>query len=270
MHMVEFVLGMLVLGAGVGLISNGLGLGGGILMVPAFLTFFTPMADLPHTAKGTSLFIIIFVAAYNAWRLNHGHKDKMLGLATVLASGSIVGAYLGGWFTQPQYIARDTLLWIFAGFVTLMATRTFLLKTPRVTEEQVRRRWALAVAIGALAGLASGATGIGGGGVLVPLALMAGLVTNERVVALSNTVMVVTCIAAVAAHVTAEPQMDFPGTIGHVNVALAPFVFAGALAAAPLGRRINDLLTLKKRRLVLGAVLLIIAVRLGYQAWQLG
>ena len=58
---------MMLIGSGVGLISAALGWGGGILMVPAFLEF-VPGMD-PHTAKGTSLFIIVFVSTTNVWRL---------------------------------------------------------------------------------------------------------------------------------------------------------------------------------------------------------
>lgn len=257
-----YVAGMLVLGLSVGLISAALGLGGGIFMVPAFIEF-VPGMD-PNTAKGTSLFIIIFVAAANTWRLNRNYDDWQLPLAGVLALGSIAGAYLSGWFTAS--LPPKAVLWIFIAFVGLAAARTFFLKPILVNAEDVRRRRAVAVLIGFATGAASGATGIGGGAVLVPLALWAGLVTNERVSALSNTVMVATCSAGALAHFLAEKTTQMDWTTGQVNVALAPLVFLGAQAAGPLGKWVNARLTFNRRKVVMGLVLLVIALRLGYRA----
>ncbi len=249
--------GMVLLGAGAGFISAGLGLGGGVIMVPALIEF----AHLdPHTAKGTSLFIIIFIAALNAWRLNRGYPDAPWRLAAVIALGSITGGYFGGWATR--LMAGKTVLWLFVGLLGLLGLHTFFIAPRTVAEGAVRRRYKLAVLIGLAAGVASGMTGTGGGAVLVPLALLAGLVTNERVVGLSNMVMVATSIAATAAHLSAEQMCALPWTVGQVNLALAPLVFLGAQVGSPLGKRLNEKLTLRRRRVTMGILLIVIAWRL--------
>ena len=257
-----YISGMLALGLSVGLISTALGLGGGIFMVPAFIEF-VPGMD-PNTAKGTSLFIIVFVAAANTWRLNQNDEDWQLPLAALLAIGSITGAYLSGWFTAS--LPPKVILWIFIVFTGLAAARTFLLKPVQVKPEDVRRRRTVAVLIGFATGTVSGATGIGGGAVLVPLALWAGLVTNKRVSALSNTVMVATCSAGALAHFLAEKTTQTNWTAGQVNIALAPLVFIGAQVAGPVGEWLNARLTFRRRKVVMGVILLIIALRLGYRA----
>jgi len=251
------LLGLLVLGAGAGAISASLGLGGGIIMVPAFIEF---VGMDPHTAKGTSLLIIIFIAALNAWRLNRGYGDQRWALATFLAGGSIVGGYFGGWITSRM--SPSAVLWIFIGLLGLLGLRTFFLEPKEVREENTRQRYSLAVAIGILTGVVSGATGTGGGVVLVPLALMAALVTNERVVGLSNLVMVATSIAATLAHLRAEPISNLPWTVGQVNFAVAPAVFIGAQIGSPWGKKLNDRLTLPRRRMAMGVLLILIVVRL--------
>ena len=256
-----YCLGMLVLGAGVGLISAALGLGGGILMVPAFLTF-VPGMDA-HTAKGTSLFIIIFVAALNTWRLNRGQKSRNWDVAGAMAAGSIVGGYAGAWVTSR--LPDEAVIWIYIVFLVGAALRTFFIKPVVIREEQVRRRTGIAVLIGMVAGAVGGGTGTGGGLLMVPLALIAGIITNERVVALSNTVMVATSIAGTVAHFTAPQTLSLPGTIGHVNLALTPLVFLGAQLAAPLGHRLEIMLTLPRRKVVMGVLLLVIGFRLAYE-----
>ena len=257
MALVLFSVGMVVLGVGAGAINASLGLGGGVIMVPAFIEF----AGLdPHTAKGTSLFIIIFIAALNAWRLNRGLGPAPWRTAVLLASGSVVGGYFGGWATAR--LGGTTVLWLFVGILGVIGLRTFFLEHRIVTDEDVRRRVGVAGVIGVLAGLVSGGTGTGGGAVLVPLALMAGLATNERVVGLSNLVMVATALAATAAHFRAERLCDMPWTIGQVNLALAPLVFVGAQLGSPWGKRLNSALTLGRRRVVMGVLLVVLAGRL--------
>ncbi|MBM3289701.1 MAG: sulfite exporter TauE/SafE family protein, partial [Candidatus Hydrogenedentes bacterium] len=127
MDTVWFVVEMLALGCAVGMISAALGLGGGIFMVPAFL-FFVKGMDA-HTAKGTSLFIIIFVSMVNAWRMNRGHADRQTGLALVFACGSVVGGYLGSWLTT--LLPDAGVIWLFIALLGFVGLRTFFI-TPKV------------------------------------------------------------------------------------------------------------------------------------------
>jgi len=261
MSLILFCLGMFIVGTGVGVLSAGLGMGGGVLMVPAFVEFVN--LD-PHTAKGTSLFVIVFVAALNAWRLNRDQHDTPWRLAGMLAPGAVVGGYFGGWATT--LMSGSTVLWLFVGALGLLGLRTFFIDLELVSAEDVRRRDGVAVLVGVVSGIVGGATGTGGGLVLVPLALLAGLTTNDRVVGLSNMVMVATSAAASAAHLNAERISSLPGTVGQVSLALVPLVFLGAQLGSRWGTRLNVLLTLRRRRIVMGALLIIIAWRVACRA----
>lgn len=255
---------MLGLGIAVGLVSAALGVGGGIFMVPSFLELAEGMDY--HTAKGTSLFIIVFVAGVNVWRLNRGHIDWQWRLAGGMAAGSICGAWLG--VTLAALLPQRPLLWVFTGVVILTAVRTFFLTTPSVAPKDLRTRTGWALAIGLLTGVVSGVTGIGGGLVIVPLSLLAGIVTNARVVALSNMVMTATCAAGALTALAAVKTTDLAWTVGQVDLALAPLVFAGAQIGAPGGKWLNARLSLRRRRLILGLLLAIVAVRLVWRALE--
>lgn len=258
---ITFILAMLAVGAGVGIVSAALGIGGGTLMVPVFLWVF-PQLDM-NTAKGSSLFVIVFVAAYNAWRMNRGKMRNPWDVVIAIAAGSIAGGYAGGFITS---LMDDVVVtWIFIGLLLFAALRTFFLEPPPVNEEDVRTRRLVSVLIGFTAGVVAGATGTGGGAILVPLALWAGIVSNARVVALSNTVMIGTAAAGTLAHAFAERTVDMPWTYGLVNVAFAPLVFVGALSTVRLGRRINARLSLPRRRVIMGVLLVVIAARLIYR-----
>jgi uncharacterized membrane protein YfcA len=213
-----------------------------------------------HTAKGTSLFIIMFVAAMNAWRMNGAHMAAHIRLGGVIAIGSIVGGFLGGWITSRMSDAGAT--WVFVALLGFAGLRTFFLKERKVEEAEVRKRAPAAVAIGFAAGFVGGATGTGGGAILVPLALWAGIVSNARVVALSNTVMVAMAASGALAHAIADKTTALEYTVGQVDLALAPLVFIGAQVVRPAGRKVNAWLTLPRRRVVMGLMLVIIAVRL--------
>jgi len=258
MLLAAYASGLLLLGAAVGVISAAIGLGGGIVMVPAFLTFIPGMDA--HTAKGTSLFIILFVALANAWRLNRHLPEKPWRMAAAMSCGSLVGGYAGAWVTARM--SEAAVVWIFVAFLGLLAARTFFLQTPEVGTEAVRPRHALAALIGVVAGMVGGATGTGGGLVLVPLALLTGCACNARVVGLSNMVMVVTSAAGSVAHFLAQPVYAGSWAVGQVWLPLVPLVFLGTQIGSPCGVWINARLSLRGRRWVLAAVLALVAARM--------
>ncbi len=249
---------MLALGVGVGIVSGALGIGGGTLMVPAFLQF-VPGMDI-HTAKGSSLFIIIFVSMWSSWKMNRGAHRAPWDMVALLALGSMAGGYFGGWATGLMPERTVTLL--FVALIGYMAYRTFFLMPRVVREEDVRRRRAWSVGIGIAAGIVGGGTGTGGGAVLVPMALFAGISSNERVVALSNTVMIATAAAGALAHFMGEKTAEIDWTYGQVTLSLAPLVFLGAVAGTPAGRAANARMTLGRRRAIMGVLLAVISLRL--------
>jgi uncharacterized membrane protein YfcA len=257
-----FILTMLAVGAGVGLMSAALGIGGGTLMVPAFL-WLIPQMDI-NTAKGSSLFAIVFVAGYHAWEARRAGIRTPWDVVAACAGGSIAGGYAGG--AISALLSDAIVTWLFIALLMFAALRTFLLGSPRVDESRVRRRIGLSVLIGFAAGVVGGGTGTGGGAILVPLALWAGIVSNERVVPLSNTVMVATSAAGALAHAFAHQTVDLPYTYGLVNVSLAPLVCIAAIAATRPGRWVNSRLSLPRRRLVMGTLLAVIAARLALDA----
>ena len=254
------------LGSAIGVISNALGLGGGFIMLPALIAFVPGMGtEHYNTAKGTDLMCILFIATINAWRMNRGQQDKNLKLVAVMASGSVLGAFVSTKISH--HLDADKLVWFFISVMSVLAARTILAKPKHVEEGEVHKNNLLAFMIGLAAGVLSGFTALGGGAVMVPLALLAGLVANNRVVALSNTVMVATTLAASIANLTAERTFEaLPYTVGQVNLMIVPLVVFGAQCGAPLGRWLNLRLTLNRRKLIMGVLILIIATGMAFKA----
>lgn len=252
---------LMLAGVAAGIISSGLGLGGGVVMVPALLAVVPGMDS--KTATGTSLFIIIFVSALNAWRGTRGWPARPWRAAMLLGAGSIVGSYAAGWITGRM--SEEAVLAIFIVLLGALGLRTFLLHIPDVAESDVKRNDAASVAIGLAAGIVGGATGTGGGLVMVPMLLIAGLECNARVVGLSNMVIVVTAVAGSIARLGSPKIYDMPYTVGQVCFALVPVMFLGAQIGSPIGLRLNTWLTLKRRRTAMGLILLLIAAQLTWR-----
>ncbi len=253
---------MLFVGVGVGLLSSALGLGGGILMVPAFIEF-VPGMDA-HTAKGTSLFIIIFVSALNLWHLGRKEATLPWSEAGSIALGSIIGGYAGAFVTR--YMSEDQVTWMFVAVVTFLSIRMLTQKALASNPSSEETRFGVGLSIGLLTGVISGMTGIGGGNIMVPLVILAGIISNDRVVLLSNMVMIATSAASTVAHLQASATTDLPFTFGQVNFALAPIVFLGAQFGVPVGKLVNSRLTPTRRRITMALLLLAIAARMVYHA----
>jgi uncharacterized membrane protein YfcA len=67
----------------------------------------------------------------------------------------------------------------------------------------------------------------------------------------------------------ATPIYPSDWTVGHVYFGIVPLVFLGAQISSPLGERLNHLLTLPRRKALMGVMLLLIALRLGYRLYTI-
>src|SRR5512136_1696713 len=99
---------LILTGVFLGFLSGMMGVGGGILMVPAMvlLTGFTQ-----HTAQGSSLLAMVpigTVGAYTHWKLGNVRKDLLAGLVP----GILIGTFIAGYFTH--YLSQDILRIIFS------------------------------------------------------------------------------------------------------------------------------------------------------------
>lgn len=115
--------GGLALGIATGILAGLVGVGGGILIVPALLYFFKMDQ---HTAQGTSLAVLLpptglfaFLRYYKAGHVN-------VSLAIVLIVGVVVGGYFGGGWAQQ--ISGPALRKGFAVFMFLAALKMFFQK----------------------------------------------------------------------------------------------------------------------------------------------
>ncbi len=112
------ILGLLLLGAAAGSLSGLVGIGGGIVLVPALMLGF---GLSQHTAQGTSLAVlampVVGLGAYQYYR--NGHLD--IPMALVIAVGFVVGGMFGGKLANA--LPADTIRKIFGVLLLVVGVK---------------------------------------------------------------------------------------------------------------------------------------------------
>ncbi len=119
----KIIFGGLAIGVAAGILAGMVGVGGGIIIVPALVYFFGMSQKM---AQGTSLVVLLpptglfaFIQYYRA-----GHVD--LKIATLIIIGLLVGGWFGGGWAQQ--LSGPTLRKGFALLLALTALKMFFQK----------------------------------------------------------------------------------------------------------------------------------------------
>jgi uncharacterized membrane protein YfcA len=85
-------IGLIVIGVATGILAGLLGVGGGIIMVPAMIVLY----GIPSAvAKGTSLFVILPTSIMGTWR-NRKKRNVDLQVAAAVGLGGVVSSFPAG------------------------------------------------------------------------------------------------------------------------------------------------------------------------------
>lgn len=111
---------LVLIGVGTGILAGLLGVGGGVVMVPAMMMALQMPAAM---AKGTSVAVIIPTSIMGTWR-NRKKKNADLKAAGILGLGGILAAIAGGWISARMSDTVSNVL--FASLLLVVATRLVL------------------------------------------------------------------------------------------------------------------------------------------------
>lgn len=117
------VIPYLLLGLAAGVLSGVVGIGGGIVIIPALVYIF---GFTQHQAQGTTLALMVPpIGLLAAWTYyTQGHVD--LKIAGLICAGFFVGGYFGG---KLAVAIPDAMLQkIFGGFLLLISLRMLFAK----------------------------------------------------------------------------------------------------------------------------------------------
>lgn len=114
---------LVLVGLSAGLLGGTLGVGGGIVVIPALVFLF---GFNQHAAQGTTLAFMLppvtILATWNYWK--NGHVDWRYSL--ILSVTFLIGAYLGSIFVQ--YIPDRILKKVFGFLLLFMAVKMIFSK----------------------------------------------------------------------------------------------------------------------------------------------
>ena len=237
---ITHILILLGTGAGVGLASGLLGVGGGFIMTPVQYMVFINMgmsADIAtRLAFGTSLLVILPTVISAVWR--HHKKGMVLWKAAiVMGSCSFVAAFGGA--TIAAHLPGTLLKMVFGGSV-LIAGVWMLISRPLKSEQGPKNNpwlWAVwAVPIG----LITGVTGLGGGIVVVPIMVLALKFRMHNAIATSLAMIIFTSTGGVIGYII--NGLGVPGlpeySIGYVNLPVWFMLVVTSIVTAQIGAMI--------------------------------
>ena len=112
------VVALVLVGLAAGALAGLLGVGGGVVMVPAMIVLFSIS---PVIAKGTSIAVIIPTAMMGTWR-NRANGNLDLRAAAIVGFGGIAPAVLGGFIAA--YMSDSVSNVLFATLMLGIAART--------------------------------------------------------------------------------------------------------------------------------------------------
>ncbi|WP_080801212.1 sulfite exporter TauE/SafE family protein [Arabiibacter massiliensis] len=254
-----------VAGVGIGILSGLLGVGGGTIMVPIFRLAF---GMSPVVSTATSLFAIIPTSVSGA--VSHiRHKTCVPSLGIAAGLGGALTSPVGVWLAQisPAWAIMLAAALIIGWSAVKMLGKAFKMKSkpkdasasaavaePADTAptKLTRRQLLIGVAIGLVAGLASGYVGVGGGFIMVPLMLsFVGIAMRQA----SGTSLIAVMILAI-------PGAVEQALLGNINFSAGIAVVVGSIPGAVIGARLVRIVPERMLRFIFGGFLLVAAALL--------
>ncbi|MCT8985640.1 sulfite exporter TauE/SafE family protein [Shewanella phaeophyticola] len=252
----------LFLGAVVGFFAGLLGIGGGLIIVPALLYILPSVGisvtQLTHVAIATSLASIILTSMSSA-TAHHKRGNVPWQLFKPIMPGIVVGS-LASAFVSEQ-ISSANLQQTFAIFVVLMAIQmAFPLKVKTGDEMP---KFMVLFTVSVLIALIAGLMGIGGGVLLVPFLCYCGLQMRQAVGFSSVTGMFI-AISGTIGYVIAgfdAPNLP-PGAFGFIYLPALGGIIISSILCAPLGVKAASTWPTPVLRKIFACLLVVVGLKL--------
>jgi len=253
----------LLIGALVGFLAGLLGIGGGLIIVPALVMLLPAFDIVPAdqailVAIATSLASII-ITATSSVIAHHRWGNVPWPVAGSILAGAAVGAWCVGYLAHN--ISGPVLQTIFGGAVLLLAFRMLGSRTT-VGKRALPGRAPMLVISAILGGIAS-LLGIGGGALFVPM-LNYFSVDMRRAIGCSAASGIAIAAFGTLGYVIAGWQhyKIADGFIGYIYVPAWLGIVATAVFTAPIGAKLTQTLPVLTMKRVFGVFLLLVAAKM--------
>jgi uncharacterized membrane protein YfcA len=244
-----------------GILAGLLGVGGGVVIVPA-LTYVFESQGLPaeatvHCALGTSLGTILFTSASSV-RAHHRRRAVLWGVFGRITPGILIGTYLGS--AVAARLSTTALKAFFAGFLFLVATQ--LLGAFQPKPKRALPGPATVTAAGLVIGGISSLVGIGGGSMSVPFMVWCNVKVHQAIGTSAAVGFPIALAGAIGYVVHAEGTSGVPHAVGYIYLPALAGVAALSMLTAPLGARLAHSLNPSGVKKVFALFLVLTACRM--------
>ena len=253
-----------LVGALSGILAGLLGVGGGVIIVPALVYLFArqqfPVAHIQHMAVGTSLACILFTSL-SSIRAHHGRKNVDWAIIRRMAPAVVAGAFVGCWLASQ--ISTRALQWFFVVFLYALVVQMFMKTRGHAGQHPRAIPAAALVSAGSVIGGVSSLVGVGGGSMVIPF-LTWHQVGMRIAIGTSAAVGFVIALSGAAGNIL------FGKSSGTLHGASLGFIYLPALAGvaltsvltAPLGARLAHHLPVPILRRFFAVLLFVIATQM--------
>ncbi len=252
----------LLLGVAAGLLAGMLGVGGGLVIVPALLWLFVQQgfdgSVLMHLALGTSLATIV-LTSLSSIRAHQRRGAVVWPVVGRLTPGIVLGAWLGA--AIAHLLPTHTLRTLFGVFELLVAAQLALELSPS-PHRQLPGSSATA-AVGGVIGTVSAIVGIGGGTLTVPFLVWCN-VELRRAIATSAACGLPIALAGAIGFVVSgwqHPALP-PASSGYLHWPALSGIALTSMLMAPLGARLAHTLPVATLKRLFALFLALLGIRL--------
>lgn len=261
-------LALVAVGLSAGFIAGLLGIGGGILLVPAFMEIFAlwfPQGAVEQTALGTSL-TVIAGASFMAVTTHRQHAEIDFGMVLRLLFGALLGIAIGTFCASRAdgTTFRILLAMVLCTVAYRTATRAkFAVAEPAPPSPP----WTHPVA-GIGIGTFSSFFGVGGGILLVPFLSRFGGKKIHDAMATSSAFITVNATLSAILYICMGlfDGNSAPMTLGYVHLGAAAVGGGAAIIGAKIGVKAARKVSGVKLLQAFSLLLLVVAFRLVYKA----
>lgn len=258
--MLEIIIQFLLLGAIAGVLAGMLGIGGGLIIVPALAIILPGMGIgldvLMHMAIGTSLATIVVTSLMSTW--SHHQYGAINWLAfRRLAPGIMLGVIVGA--VIADYLSGNYLRNIFGIFEILVAAQMASgfrpsphRKLPGMTGMSIT---------GVIIGVVSAIVGIGGGTMTVPFLSWCNIVIRNAVATSAACGLPIAVTGMVSYLVTGLDAEHLPSwSTGYIYWPAFAGIVSATLVFTPLGARLAHTLPIDVLKRIFALVLLCLGI----------
>lgn len=258
---VLFLVGILA-----GLSAGLFGIGGGLIITPSLIFYFSCM-NLPEElifrlSFGTSLFTIIFTSISSF--IKHFKQGNIISSSIVpIGIFSIIGGIAGS-FTA-SYLSGVVLKKIFSVILFYSVFKLFF--DFRSQENNIlNEKFIYLLITGTAAGIIGAIAGLGGGIILIPGMIVFLRYPLKKVAGTSSGIIIFIAIASTLGYIYNGIGINnLPEySIGYVNIKAAVPLMIGAIFSAPFGAALNYKLKNKSLKIIFAIFMLIMGIKIAF------